>query len=43
MINLTYDYYLLAHQHNEYPEWVKSERYFYCDNFIKFLSFFRKK
>ena len=25
------------------PDWMKSERYTYCENFARILAFFRKK
>lgn len=42
-MNITYDYYLLNRNNNTYPSWITSERYFYCENFSRFFSFFRKK
>lgn len=41
-MNLTYDYYLLAHN-DENPAWVKNERYSYCENFSKIFAFFKRK
>lgn len=39
----THEYYLLTRHENTIPAWVKSERYFNCDNFVKIFSFFRNK
>lgn len=43
-MNITYDYYLISHASEDiYPAWIKSERYDYCENFTRFLSFFKRK
>ena len=40
---LTYDHYVLAHENENCPSWVKNERYSYCENFNKIFTFFFRK
>ncbi len=42
-MNLSYQYYFLAKNHETYPAWVQSEGYFNCDHFSKIFHFIKSK
>ncbi len=41
-MNLNLQFFLEKYD-NPTPSWISSERYSYCENFYRFLSFFKKK
>ncbi|WP_294581808.1 hypothetical protein [uncultured Thomasclavelia sp.] len=42
-MNLAYEYYSLLNNHDVYPAWVESEKYFNCEHFSKIIRFFTKR
>ena len=43
-MKLTYDhYYFVNHSDMDCPQWVRAERYNFCEHFYKFFSLFSRK
>jgi len=42
-MNFSYEYYVLTRELDNYPDWIQSERYFNCENFVRILDFFKKR
>lgn len=38
-----YSYFRANDNYDNYPSWFKCENYFYCENFSRILSYFKKR
>lgn len=42
-MNSMYGYFVVDNNYDNYPSWIKSENYIFCENFSKILKYFKKK
>lgn len=42
-MNISYGYYVLTDNYDTYPAWIRCENYYYCENFMKLINFFKNK